>query len=198
MMSTLIAADQPKKTPPVVAKLAPLTGEIVINEPLTALPLKPWMVTKNRWSAKDGGVWGAQKKGVPQGAALRAPLGFADGTVQYEVQFKNTGRHSLRVECGERKQSFRIEISRTQLGIIKNPDLGEAKDQIEPLARKPLKLEANRWYPVRITFKGNKATAEVNGVTLTGEHALIGTPKEAMNMLVFGDTAGFRNVTAAK
>jgi ribosomal protein L6P/L9E len=84
------------------------------------------------------------------------------------------------------------------VGITKNPDPGESADKTEPLARKILKLEADCWYPVRITFKGNQATVQVNDVTIRGSHPLIGTEKQALNLLVFGETAGFRNVMAMK
>ena len=107
-------------------------------------------------------------------------------------------RTSLRVEWGDRKGSFRIEMSRTAVGITKNPSAGEGKDAVEPIARKPLHLEANQWYPVRITFKGNEATAQVNDVIVKGSHAVLGEEKTAMNFLVFGETAGFRNVKVTK
>ena len=69
---------------------------------------------------------------------------------------------------------------------------------VEPLARKPMKLEANQWYPVRITFKGSEATAQVNDTIIKGTHAVLGEKKTGMNFLVFGESAGFRNVKVAQ
>ena len=187
-----------EKSRPVTVQLPPLTGDVVLNAPLAAMPGAPWKSTMGLWTAKDGGVWGMQKGGDQQGATLRVPIALTDGTVQYEIQFHGANRHSLRIECGDPKHSFRIEISRTHVGITKNPDPGESADKTEPLARKILKLEADCWYPVRITFKGNQATVQVNDVTIRGTHPLIGTEKQALNLLVFGETAGFRNVMAVK
>ena len=91
-----------------------------------------------------------------------------------------------------------MELSRTAVGITKNPSTGEGKEAVEPLARKTLKLEASQWYPVRITFKGNEATAQVNDVNVKGTHAVLGEPKTAVNFLVFGESAGFRNLRVVK
>jgi arylsulfatase A-like enzyme len=181
-----------------VASLAPLTGTVALNELLAALPAKPWIASGGEWQAKDGGLWGMPKASQDQPAALRAPLAFTDGTIEYEVNFRGANRVSLRVEWGERKGSFRLVISRTSLELAKNPSQGEPKDALEPLARKPLKLDSNRWYPVRITFKNNEATVQVNDVTTKATHAVLAQPKTGMNFLVFGQTAGFRNVKVAK
>jgi arylsulfatase A-like enzyme len=181
-----------------VVPLAPLTGAVALNEPLAALPAKPWIASGGEWQAKDGGLWGVPKASQDQPAALRAPLAFTDGAIEYEVNFRGANRVSLRIEWGERKGSFRLVISRTSLELAKNPSQGEAKDALEPLARKSLKLDSNQWYPVRITFKGNEAAVQVNDVTAKATHAVLGQPKTGMNFLVFGQTAAFRNVKVAK
>jgi len=180
------------------AALAPLTGTVAMNEPLAALPAKPWIASGGEWQAKDGGLWGVPNSKEDKPAALRAPLAFTDGAIEYEVNFRGANRVSLRVEWGDRKGSFRLVISRTSLELAKNPSQGESKDALEPLARKPLKLDSNQWYPVRITFKGNEATVQVNDVIAKGAHTVLGQPKTGMNFLVFGPTAGFRNVKVTK
>ena len=181
-----------------IASLAPVGGSLVLNEPMAALPAKPWTVSRGEWLAKDGGLWGMQKGKEEQGAVLRAPLAITDGTIEFEINFNGANRTSLRVEWGDGKGSFRFVISRTSIEIAKNPSRGEGKDAGEPLARKTLKLGANQWYPVRIIFKGNEATAQVNDVIVKGTHAVLGEKKTGMNFLVFGETAGFRNVKVAQ
>jgi len=194
-----------RELPPFVEKpkykefeLPPLAGTVVINESLAAMPAAPWKDMRGLWTAKDGCLWAAQKEKDEQGANMRVPLGFTDGTIQYEIKFDGANRHSLRVEAGEGKRSFRIEISRTYVGITKNPDRGEGQEKTEPLARKVLNLESRQWYPVRITFKGGEATAQVGETIIKASNAVLGEPKVAMNMLVFDASAGFRNVKTAK
>lgn len=122
------------------------------------------------------------------------PLKLTDGAIQYEVSFAGANRTSLRIEYGDREGSFRIEISRTAFGITKNPAPGEGKEMPDRLARASMKLDAKTWYPVRITFHGGSVTAQVNGVTINATHPVIAETKTAANFLVFGESAGFRNV----
>ena len=187
-----------KPATPKMATLAPVSGTVILRETLSAEPPKPWSASRGEWTAKDGGIWGMQKGKEQQGANLRVPLAITDGTIDFEVNFNGANRISVRVETQDRKGSFRVEISRTTLGITKNPSQGEGKDAVEPLARKTAKLESNTWYPVRISFKGTEATAQVNDLTVKASHAILGEPKTGVNFLVFGESAGLRNVTVAK
>ncbi len=187
-----------EKKKPVSVELPPLTGEIIVREPLDKAPAKPWTTPSGTWTAGDGGLWGAQPPKDKQGAALRGPLGITDGVVQYEIRFHGANRHSLRIETADRTGSFRIEISPTHLGITKNPAKGEAADKVEPLARQPLKLAQDQWYPVRVTFRGQQATAQVGDVIVNATHAVLGETKAAANLLVFGDKAAFRNVVVTR
>jgi arylsulfatase A-like enzyme len=186
--------------PPVTkaAVLPPLSGTVAMSQTLATLPGKPWTASRGEWQAADGGLWGMQKGREDQAAALRVPLALADGVIQYEINFRGASRTSLRVEWGDRQGSFRFVISRTALEVAKNPSQGESKDAVEPLARKTLNLELNTWYPVRITFRGHEATVQVNDVVARCRHAVLGQPKTGMNFLVFGESAGFRNVKVAK
>jgi hypothetical protein len=51
--------------------------------------------------------------------------------------------------------------------------------------------------PLRVAFHGTEATAEIAGVTIKGTHAVLGEPKAAVNVLVFGETMGVRKMTVA-
>ncbi len=183
-----------EKKPDQAATLPALRGEIVMEAALDQMPAKPWATTRGDWTAHDGGLWGLQKGAADQGATLRVPSKFTDGSIDYMIQFRGANRHSLRIETGDKSGSFRIELSRSYVGITKNPNAGEDKTKTEPLARKPLDLKANLWYPVRITFKGSQATVQVNDTSLSTHHPILGEPKTALNFLVFGDSAGFKAV----
>ena len=158
------------------------------------LPGKPWAVVRGDWTAHDGGVWAQQKGAADQGATLRVPTNINDGSIDYQIQFRGANRHSLRIETGDKRGSFRIELSRAYVGITKNPGIGEDKSKTEPLARKSLNLSPNLWFPVRITFKGQQVIVQVNDTTISARHPILGEPKTGLNFLVFGDRAGFRNL----
>jgi len=185
-----------EKRPAPIATLSPVEGEVLLTAALDSAPTLPWAATRGVWTAHDGGLWGVQKNAGEQGATLRVPTRFTDGTLDYMIQFRGANRHSLRIETGA--GSFRIEISRTQLGITKNPRSGEDKSGTEPLVRKALDLQPHVWYPVRLIFKGDEATAQVNDIALTARHAVLAEPKTALNFLVFGDSAGFRQVRVTR
>ena len=181
-----------------VALPAPPSLAVVMNAPLTDLPGKPWTVSPGEWEATDGGLWGSQKGKEDKAATMRVPLSLSDGMVDLELNFRGASRISLRFESEGKKHSFRVVVSRSSVEIAKNPSQGEAKDAVDQFARKPLKLDSNRWYPVRITFSGNEITAQVNDVIAKGTHEVVGKEKTGVNLLVFGEKAGFRNVKVVK
>ena len=165
-----------------------------MSAPLAELPAKPWTVSPGEWQARDGGVWGSQKGKEDKAATMRVPLSLSDGMVDLELNFRGASRISLRFESEGKKHSFRVVVSRSSVEIAKNPSQSESKDAVDQFARKPLKLESDRWYPVRITFHGNEITAQVNDVVAKGTHEVVGKEKTGVNFLVFGESAGFGNV----
>jgi hypothetical protein len=143
-------------------------------------------------------VWGVQKRGDQQPAALRGPLPVTDGTLQYEINFREAGRHSLRIHTAGNKHSFRVVVSPSLIEIAKNPSAGEGQDQTVPLARGRLKLKRGEWHTLRVTFRKTEAVAQIAGVTVTATHPVLGEPKEQMNLLVFEGDAGFRKLTVVR
>ena len=89
-------------------------------------------------------------------------------------------------------------VSRTTSILTKNPSKGEAPTATEDLAKKNLKLAAGEWYPVRLSFKGDEVTVQVNDQTFKGKHPSLGKDKTSVDFLVFGNGAGFRNVRLSK
>jgi arylsulfatase A len=179
-------------------ELPPLDGAVVIQEPLDAMPDKPWAVPAGAWTIRDGAAWGAPKRGDPQPATLRRPLPIADGTLQYEINFRDADRHSLRIHTAGNQHSFRIVVSPTQIEIAKNPSAGEGRDATLPLARERLQLKRGQWYTLRVTFKGTETVAQIAGVTAAAAHPVLGESKEQMNLLVFEGDAGFRRLLVVR
>ncbi|NBY37731.1 MAG: hypothetical protein EBQ59_09830 [Verrucomicrobia bacterium] len=190
----------PADAKPVNKKIAVLTpimaGTIALDEPLAKVPGKPWVASAGEWSAHDGGVFAKPKSGSEKAAALRTPLALSDGSVECELNLKGANRISLRFGAGD--AGFRLVVSRTTAILTKNPNKGEAATATEDIAKKNLKLAAGEWYPVRLTFKGDEVTVQVNDQTFKGKHPSLGKDKTSLDFLVFGDSAGFRNVRVAK
>ena len=89
-------------------------------------------------------------------------------------------------------------MSSSQIEITKNPDQGQGKDQSEPLARHKIKLKADEWQTLRVTFAGNEVTAQIGGFTAKATHAVIAEAKEQLNLIVFDGESGFRNLKVVK
>ncbi|NBV47809.1 MAG: hypothetical protein EBR95_01870 [Verrucomicrobia bacterium] len=179
-----------------VAALPDLSGKIILEETLAKLPGKPWLASAGEWSARDGGVWARSKGGSEKPASLRTPLALTDGVVQCELNLKGANRVSLRFGAGD--AGFRLVVSRATAILTKNPSKGEAASATEDIAKKNLKLAADEWYPVRLTFQGDEVTVQVNDQTFKGKHPSLGKAKTSLDFLVFGDSAAFRHFRVAR
>ncbi len=191
-----------RELPPLVEKreqavvsLEPVKGRVMLEDTLSALPPAPWEKRGGNWRAAENALWGSSEGNQGKGAGLRVPVVFGNAVLDYEIQFRDADRHSLRVEVGGEKRSFRIEISRAHLGITKNPEPGEALTEALPLARKALELKGEVWYPVRMSWNGDKLRVQVNDSVIEASHEILGVEKRALNFLVFEGAAGFREVS---
>lgn len=183
------------------ATLSAQEGELLFEEKFVTLPAKPWVASGGAWVTSagawegiDGGLWGKPAADAQRPASLRRPIVLGDGSIGYDVSFRGANRTSLRIDCGERGGSIRVVISRSFVEVAKNPLPGEAASSVEVLGRKPLRLAAERWHPVRVTFKGSEITVQVDATALKGANDILRERKLALNFLVFGPMAGFRDL----
>lgn len=172
-----------------VALLPPLDGR---TKPVDLLVDQ----RNDEWTMFDGGLFAQPKGGLEKPASLRSPLALGDGVFDCEVNLQGANRVSLRFGAGD--AGFRLVISRATAILTKNPSKGEPATATEDLAKKNLKLAAGQWYPVRLTFKGDEVTVQVNDQTFKGKHPSLGQAKTSVDLLVFGARAGFRQVRVAR
>ena len=179
-----------------VATLPPLTGPLAIDESLSQLPGKPWSTSGGEWTAREGGLWAHPKLGSEQPMSLRTPLTLSNGSLDCEINLKGANRISLRFGAGD--AGFRLVITRAVSILTKNPSKGEPASATEDIAKKNLKLEADEWYPVRLEFRGDEITVQVNDQTFKGRHPSFNHQKTSIDLLVFGDGAAFRNIRVTR
>lgn len=182
----LPAADV-KPLRPGVATLPDLTGKAEALSPLASA---------GEWTAREGGLFAQPKGGQEKPASLRSSVALGDGVFDCEVNLQGANRVSLRFGAGD--AGFRLVVSRAAAILTKNPSKGEPATATEDLAKRNLKLAAGQWYPVRLTFKGDEVTVQVNDQTFKGRHPSIGQAKTSVDLLVFGASAGFRQVRVAR
>ncbi len=183
-----------EKKIPLPAILEPLKGKTVLEAALGTVPGTPWQLRGGEWTIADGALRGESKGAKASGATLRVPVRFRDAVLDYEIRFDGADRHSLRVEAGTAKRSFRVEMSRVHAGVTKNPEPGEDRSAAQPLARKSHELGEEIWYPVRIRWAGDSIRVQVNETVIEATHEILAEEKAALNFLVFEGAAGLRNV----
>jgi arylsulfatase A len=183
----------PAKPKIAATELAPLAGQVVLNDAFAKVPGAPWVQVRGKWTAKDDAVWASQKPGDQQPAALRGPLSLTDATIQYELVLPAATSHGLRLQC-QGGQVFRVEISPRNLSIIRQAAAGQS----EVVARQSIKLQPGKWYPVRVTMRGTEIKAQVAGVASAESKAFLAETKTAFAFMATGDAIGFRKVTVAK
>ncbi len=182
------------KLKPVDSALAPLAGERLLDLPFAEMPPAPWAAYAGRWQPRDGAIWAMGEGKAP--AALRGPLKIADGVLQYEIMLGKADRHSLRLQTGVAKNSFRVIVSRGKLEIAKNPSAGETEALV--LAQLKVKLKTDVWQTLRLTFRGGEVTVEIAGNKLTAKHPILTEPRSEMNLLAFEGEIGFRNLVVTR
>ena len=187
------AEVQPAFTRPV--PLPPIQRPLVLEHALHAFPSPPWVAPREEWELRDGALWAKPKPGPEKPAALRTGLDLSDGVFESEFQLNGASRISLRFSTGE--GSFRLVISRNMATLTRNPSKNEASPEDLAEAR-ALGLEKGVWYPVRLSFQGDQVAVTVNHQTFKGAHPILREKKMAVDLLVFGETASFRNVRAAR
>jgi arylsulfatase A-like enzyme len=170
-----------------IVTLPSLTGRAEALSPLASA---------GEWTAREGGLFAQPKGAQDKPASLRSPLTLGDGVFDCEVNLQGANRVSLRFGAGD--AGFRLVISRTTAILTKNPSKGEPATATEDLAKKNLKLAAGQWYPIRLTFKGDEVTIQVNDQSFKGRHPSIGKAKTSVDLLVFGAYAGFRQIQVAQ
>ena len=89
-------------------------------------------------------------------------------------------------------------VSNRAIEIAKNPDPGQGKDGTVALGGKRIALDIDDWETLRVTFEGEKLTAQIAGVSATATHPVIGEEKQQLNLLVFEGSAGFRKLRVVK
>jgi arylsulfatase A-like enzyme len=170
-----------------IVTLPSLTGRAEALSPLASA---------GEWTAREGGLFAQPKGAQDKPASLRSPLTLGDGVFDCEVNLQGANRVSLRFGAGD--AGFRLVVSRAAAILTKNPSKGETAAATEDIAKKNLKLATGQWYPVRLTFKGDEVTIQVNDQSFKGRHPSIGKAKTSVDLLVFGAYAGFRQIQVAQ
>ena len=140
------------------APLESATGKVVRRELFAAMPSTPWVVVRGQWQVRDGVLRGGQKAGDRVGAALRCPLGFDDGDIEYELDMPPGASHTLRLQGSRKDDVFLIRISSRGLALLRQATEQEPRGAIL-LAEERLRLKPGDWAQVHVQFRGEQLSA---------------------------------------
>ncbi|MEY2598414.1 MAG: hypothetical protein RLZZ142_673 [Verrucomicrobiota bacterium] len=181
---------QPARNAPVT--LPARSGPWAREESLQTIPSKPWLVSAGDWTPERHGLWASPASGSEKPASLHTPLDLRNGTLECLFNLNGAKRMALRFSAGE--ASFRLVISRTTATLTKNPSKDQPSAASEDLAEKRgLQLDKDQWYPLRLTFDGERLGVQINQARFEGAHPVFAQPKTGLDFLVFGVSAGLRD-----
>ena len=212
MLSAQPAMAQEDASPTQMAQ----RGKLLVDQPLNA-PLPPFDGKSNgfasgfkgwRWNAVPrGGKWeiadgcftGRETPEVKHPATASYGFPFKDVVIECEVRMNDVpleGRkyRYLMVRTTDAKDYVcSIHLSEGGMRITKDDNDHAGPDKSVPLGQLTTPLSLDRWHRVVFEILGEEMVGSVNGKSLTGSHALIGSDKHSI-MFVMGVEGSVRNL----
>ncbi|MEY3958673.1 MAG: Gluconolactonase precursor [Verrucomicrobiota bacterium] len=149
--------------------------KVILDEKFEGPLSKEWFWGLGTWGAADGVLRGFESGPRRHGPVKVRRLPLKDGVL--ECEFRLIGKASFAgvIFNGsqERGHICHLVMTTKELRILAHPKKGETKE----LAKAPAGLPAEAWRRVRITFKGGKLEAEVDGNSVRAEHPCLGEEK---------------------
>ncbi len=178
---------------PSAAPTAPAAGGVLLEEQLAAQHGAGWRVAKGDWKFVDGAWQGAELKADKHGAVARHNVVFTDAVIEFD--FKLDGAKAISLSINDPKgHNSRLGITPAGLRLTKDDHDHAGPDKAAVVATLQTKLEAGRWYHVRVTQVGPEFSAQVGEHTLAGKHADIAVAKSNIGFTVAGEKASFKNL----
>ncbi len=149
--------------------------KVILDEKFEGPLSKEWFWGLGTWGAADGVLRGFESGPRRHGPVKVRRLPLKDGVL--ECEFRLIGKASFAgiIFNGsqERGHICHLVMTTKELRILAHPKKGETKE----LAKAPAGLPAEAWRRVRITFKGGKLEAEVDGNSVRAEHPCLAEEK---------------------
>jgi hypothetical protein len=184
-------SDRKKNQGEPAAKIELPKGPAAIHETLAAMPEKTWKPIHGTWEAKDGALWGTQKPD-DRDAAMALPGNFQEGTIQYEVNLHGDTRHVVRFHGSDGDPIFRVEVLPQQIAVINMTAAEKGKS-----AKAKVNLSADTWHKVTMKFDAKELVIQVDGTQIRAGDAAVLQNKTTLDLVVVGNSVGFRNFTLA-
>lgn len=179
LLSTLLVS-------PLLAQDLPVLAAPDFKSPLDA----SWKIAHGTYEPKDGVLVCAEKPENKHVAVLWHQVGWNTGVI--ECEFRLDGSKSFIIGCdgntpGGLKHVGRFSLSPKQISI--------AEDSVKPshiLVKQAVDLKSGVWHKLRLEWKGDQISVQLNDQTLQAQNAFLAMPKTRSWIAVGGQTASIR------
>lgn len=154
---------------------APEGGSLLLREDFAADLSPEWFWGLGTWKAKDGVLRGFESGPRRHGPVKMRKLPFKDAVIECDFRLEGKASFAGVIFNGsqERGHLAHLVMAKDQVRILAHP----AKGQQVELVKQPQVLRVGDWHHVRIEFRGEGMTAEVDGKVVAARHPCIAEEK---------------------
>lgn len=171
---------------PLLAEELPVLAAPDFTSPLDA----SWKIAHGSYEPKEGVLVCAEKTENKHAAVLWHQVGWNTGVV--EMEFRMDGSKVLILGCDGTTAAGLKHVGRF---VVTPKQISIAEDSVKPshtLAKLPADLKSGVWHKLRLEWKGDQISIQLNELTLQSQHAFLATPKTRSWIAVGGQTASIR------
>lgn len=171
---------------PLLAEELPVLAAPDFTSPLDA----SWKIAHGSYEPKEGVLVCAEKTENKHAAVLWHQVGWNTGVV--EMEFRLDGSKVLILGCDGTTAAGLKHVGRF---VVTPKQISIAEDSVKPshtLAKLPADLKSGVWHKLRLEWKGDQISIQLNELTLQSQHAFLATPKTRSWIAVSGQTASVR------
>lgn len=180
LCGALPAADR------LVNETLPVVAAPDLRSPLDA----SWKIAHGTYEPKDGVLVCAEKPENKHVAVLWHQVGWNTGVLECEFRFD--GSRSLIIGCDGQTPKGLSHVGRA---VITPKTISLAEDSVKPshtLATHKADLKAGEWHKLRLEWKGERISVQVDDIFIQAEHPYLATAKSRSWIAVGGQTASIR------
>jgi len=152
-----------------------------------------WRLRPGQWDFVGEAMKGTELAADKHGAVARIPFSFKDAVIQYDVRLDGCKQTTFSVNDAK-DHVCRVLINPKGFTAQKDDNDHAGPDKALKFGTVDMAIQPGTWHTVLIEIMGEEMVTTIDGKTVAGSHALIGTDKANFGFTVTGDGASVRNL----
>lgn len=151
-----------------------------------------WKIVHGTYEPKDGVLVCAEKTENKHVAVLWHQVGWNTGVI--ECEFRLDGSKVFILGCDGNTAAGLKHVGRF---VVTPKQISIAEDSVKPshaLAKLPADLKSGVWHKLRLEWKGDQISIQLDELALHARHDFLATPKARSWIAVGGQTASIRDL----